>query len=805
MFVICGKPIWTNWRTQKLILNSHLITSREEIGEENFEKLTINNPVYYNNEKLGFSNRRVSPTIKLYEENEFGELKIPRNAPVVYQEHEIIDERTKGHKISVKSKIDLRDDQKPAVDAVMQAGDGILQAGTGKGKGHDLSTPLLTPKGFVELGNLNVGDYVIGSNGKPTKITKIYERGTIPTYKVKFSDGAEILCDGEHLFNVTNTKRKGKTFTKQVNELKEDLTYSDGRSKWFIPLVEPVEFESNEVPIDPYVLGVLIGDGKMTVGHNPIITNPEQDIINKIKEKYTLSKHRTIHYTLLDNPFWQKTLKELNLLGTRSYERFIPKEYMYNSIEVRLEILRGLFDTDGYIDTENNSTIYYSTSKELAKNVVEIVRSLGGIAKTRVKKDPHYKNSLGEKVYCRDCYVVSINLGTFLPFHSEKHKSKFKERKWYKPRRYLKEIEYVGEKEIRCISVEAEDSLYVAKDYIVTHNTIMAIETIARFGRTTIVLVHKEFLMDQFKGHLMNMLGLSEDEIGIARGNPNSWTWKGRKVVLGMLQSIHAHKDNLPEGFLEYFGYVIVDECHRTSASTFAGVITLFPCWKRLGLTATPKRSDGLEIVFHFHLGGILYQLMGVNMKPSVHIVRTQLIEKDLGNINSRGNVNMSKLITKIAENEERNKKILKLLFNASKAGRKIIVLSDRRAQSEWLKLSFDMNKEALGLKHIETRMYVGGMPKDERQEAEQNGDVLFATFQMAKEGLDIPMLDTLFLVTPNSSEITIEQSLGRIARSAEGKKDPMVVDFLDSGISICNALFNKRMRVYNKMELEVK
>lgn len=452
-----------------MILNSHIITSREEIGEENFELLTIDNPVYYNNERLGFSNKGVPQKLKLYEENEFGELKIPRNSPVVYQEHKIKDERSKGHKITVKSVIDLRDDQKPAVDAVMKAGDGILQAGTGKGK------------------------------------------------------------------------------------------------------------------------------------------------------------------------------------------------------------------------------------------------------------------------------------------------------------------------------------------------SVMACEVISRFGRTTMILVHKEFLMDQFTGHLKGWLGLTDDEIGYCRGNPRTWKWKGKKVVIGMLQSIYAHIDNLPEGFVNYFGLVISDECHRVSASTWAQVITLFPCQKRLGLTATPKRADGLEVVFHYHLGSILYQLMGVNMKPSVHVVRTELTDKDLGKVESRGNVNMAKLISAIAENEERNKKILKLLFNAAKAGRKIIVLSDRRGQSEWLKLSFDLNKEALGLKKVETRMYVGGMPKDMRQEAEQNGDVLFATFQMAKEGLDIPMLDTLFLVTPNSSEITIEQSLGRIARSAEGKKEPMVVDFLDSQINICNALFNKRLRVYRKMELEVK
>lgn len=452
-----------------MILNSHLITSREEIGEENFMKLTISNPVYENNERLGFSNYGVPETLKLYEEDEFGVLKLPRNAPVVFKEHEIVDERSKGHKIKVKSNITLRPDQKPAVKAIMEAGDGILQAGTGKGK------------------------------------------------------------------------------------------------------------------------------------------------------------------------------------------------------------------------------------------------------------------------------------------------------------------------------------------------SVMACEVIARTGMTTIILVHKEFLMDQFTGHLMNSLGLTKEEIGYVRGNPRNWTWKGKKVVIGMLQSIYAHIENLPEGFVDYFGLVVSDECHRVSASTWAQVITIFPCWKRLGLTATPKRSDGLEIVFHFHLGRILYQLMGVNMKPTVKVVKTDTTENELGNINVRGQINLSKLVTALSENGYRNQKIMDIVYKAAKAGRKIILLSDRRGHMEGLKYTFDLNKEALGLKHIQTRMYIGGMPKEERREAETNGDILFATFQMAKEGLDIPKLDTLFLTTPNSSEITIEQSLGRIARSEEGKKTPMVIDFLDSKIGICNALLNKRMRVYNKMELEVK
>ena len=335
--------------------------------------------------------------------------------------------------------------------------------------------------------------------------------------------------------------------------------------------------------------------------------------------------------------------------------------------------------------------------------------------------------------------------------------------------------------------------------------SVMACEVIKQFGATTMILVHKEFLMDQFTGHLKNWLGLTDDEIGYCRGNPRGWTWNGRKVVIGMLQSIYANIDNLPTDFTRYFGLVVSDECHRVSANTWSKVIQLFPCWKRLGLTATPQRSDGLETIFHYHLGSTLYQLMGVNMKPKVRVVNTDVSEKQLGTIKVRGQVNLAKLVSELAENEDRNRKILKYLFDACKAKRKIIVLSDRRAQAAFLKDCFDLNKAAFGLDHVQTRMYVGGLEQSVRQEAEQNGDILFGTFQMAKEGLDIPSLDTLFLVTPNSSAITVEQSLGRIARSEEGKLQPLVVDFVDKHINICNALFNKRLRVYEKMKLEVR
>lgn len=331
-----------------------------------------------------------------------------------------------------------------------------------------------------------------------------------------------------------------------------------------------------------------------------------------------------------------------------------------------------------------------------------------------------------------------------------------------------------------------------------TGKTIMFLEAMSRVGVTTLVLVHKEFLMDQWADNAKNFLGLTDEEIGICRSFPSTWTWKGKKLVIGMLQSLYQYLDDFPPGFREYFGLVGADECHRMSAPTFERVIEQFPSLRRWGLTATLNRADGLERIFISHLGPVVYEIEGTRVKPVVVRVPTN-IRVDLNQAKSYGKVNLSKLVTLLAQHPERNKRILQLLGKAAEAGRRIIVLTDRREHAEFLKESFDYN-----FKGYETRMYVGGMSKEERQEAEENADIFFATFQMAKEGLDIPSLDTLFLVTPNSSEITVEQSAGRISREHPGKKQPMIVDFVDNNVDICMKLYFIRMRIYQRLGIEI-
>lgn len=327
--------------------------------------------------------------------------------------------------------------------------------------------------------------------------------------------------------------------------------------------------------------------------------------------------------------------------------------------------------------------------------------------------------------------------------------------------------------------------------------TVMSLKAIAQTGRPALILVHKEFLMTQWMDNIKKFLGV---EPGYVQGG--TFKWEGHSIVVGMLQTIYARRDSLPTGFTDYFGTVVSDEVHRVSAPTWSSVIASFPAKRRWGLSATLERSDGLEIIFLAHIGQPVYQLLGTNLLPTVYPVRTG-IELDLNLFKMRnGNLNTAKLITHLAMLTDRNEKIMALLIQAAKSGRHIILLSERVEHCKILKEEFDKRCKGLG---FETRLYIGGMGAGERKEAEEVADILFATTQMAKEALDIPSLDTLFLITPQGSAITTEQAVGRIARSYEGKKSPMVVDFVDNKLSYCNALWHKRNSVYKKMELEVK
>jgi len=378
----------------------------------------------------------------------------------------------------------LRDDN---IDLV------TIQSAAGKGKAQPLYSKVLTPSGFVEMRNLNIDDYVINSNGVPTKINGIFPQGKIDTYEVTFNDGSKTRCCDDHLWTVS-LKNSKKWKVKKLSEIKNNLyDYKRERLNWFIPMTNPIEFDRGytKLPIDPYLLGVIIGDGCTRSGSITISSNDTEIInecnsridssleIKKIPKKkydYIISqKNRKISGKKgeLTNVI-KKDLINLDLFGKMSYEKFIPYIYKFSNINDRIELLKGLFDTDGYIDKNNKCVDFYTSSDKLVKDVEFIVRSLGGKTKIYHKKNIKYEYKVG-KNYDNFSRLVATFPENICPFKLKRKSDVYNSTNRYPPSRAIKKIDYIGREYSQCISIESNDSMYITDDFIVTHNTYLSL------------------------------------------------------------------------------------------------------------------------------------------------------------------------------------------------------------------------------------------------------------------------------------------------------------------------------------------
>ena len=350
---------------------------------------------------------------------------------------------------------------------------------------------LITPKGKVCISDLKIGDTVYGKDGKETFVLGVYPQGVKPIYRMTLLDGRTIDCGHEHLWEVFKKNRTKKIMsTKELIDfgIKTKHTRSGFNYNFYIDEVQPVQFSKKELPIDPYILGALVGDGGCTMGTNTINTIDEE-IINKFKEKlpdyefkpesYTYKgvtqncKH-TIVYRGKKQMFNKNPLnQELIKLGLKikSYKKFIPEVYKWSSVEDRYELIRGLFDTDGSIN-KKGSIEFKTSSKILAEDVMWVLRSLGikcqlGITDVRntKMKMPNNKSYTCNKLY----YRVYVNTDKPI-FNLTRKLEKLKIKKTTN-RVGIESIEYIGEHSATCITVDNEDSLYLTKDFIPTHNT----------------------------------------------------------------------------------------------------------------------------------------------------------------------------------------------------------------------------------------------------------------------------------------------------------------------------------------------
>jgi len=409
-----------------------------------------------------------------------------------------------------------------------------------------LDAKILTPNGWTTMGELKVGSEVIARDGSVSKVLGVFPKGVKPVYKITTTEEVATECCADHIWltkTYENKKRKTEGSLKTTQQIMETFFSSKGKLNHYLPRNEPVQFNKCNLPLAPYTLGVILGDG--SISDHVSITSIDSELVEKVRKEILpldcslTNNGKNISYAIKANLFnnktakqilatniltgekiiypsigiafqnlnsyhkrksmnwictnkkiinniqyeflplekkWQNPIKEilrnLGLSGTKANTKFIPDKYKYSSINNRIELLRGLMDTDGTIKTRGEA-MFCTTSKQLALDLIEVVKSLGGRAvlpnpRNRVGR----KHKIGKYEFTTrlKSYEFTVSLPKEInPFFMSRKASRHKCS--YMHYEAIKSIDYVGEKEVQCILIDNPEHLYITDNYIVTHNT----------------------------------------------------------------------------------------------------------------------------------------------------------------------------------------------------------------------------------------------------------------------------------------------------------------------------------------------
>lgn len=370
--------------------------------------------------------------------------------------------------------------------------DAMYGGALGGGKVVMDGTFVLTPHGFKKAEELKPGDLVNNPDGSVAKIIQVHAKQKYEKWIVRFHDGSSLVTTAGHLWKAWRSGKARKIKNKLTHgESGAEIVTTEILKKWLeksleqkengtqayspcIPVCEeqPFNVTYKYLPdIDPYLLGVLLGDGSLRK-EGIRITSIDHEHMKEQFGNLELDLHCENDYIFKGETFQnlRSELDKIDLLGRKSHDKFIPRQYKYGSIEKRYAVLQGLMDTDGTVD--HRGQLYYTTvSKQLADDFLFVLRSLGGIG-TIFEKSPSYHGSDGKKVQGKKAYNIYIK-------HKNPQKlfrlERKKERAGYGVPdlmfRRITDIAIGGEIEGRCITVSHLNGLYITDDFIVTHNS----------------------------------------------------------------------------------------------------------------------------------------------------------------------------------------------------------------------------------------------------------------------------------------------------------------------------------------------
>ncbi|CAM5524322.1 hypothetical protein GCM10010329_55360 [Streptomyces spiroverticillatus] len=459
----------------------------------------------------------------------------------------------------------------------------LLQGEVGSGKAQPLDSLVLTPQGFRRMGDMAVGDEVVVPSGDIAVLDGVFPQGKRDVWRIQLSDGTSVECDDEHLWIVGTScawAREQAPKVMTTREIRSDTYKANGSSKWYLPVAAPVDLGGDELlPFDPYLFGLLLGDGSFR--HNLRFSSADDELIAAVRSTVAPEcELRPVPGSRCDftirmtgpkdgtrrNPVISE-LRALGLWGASSHDKFVPAKFKDTSLKNRLAVLQGLMDTDGTVQANGMSVSFCSASRRLADDVAWLVRSLGGRARVLPQKA---------------AFNVSVALpDAYPPFRLERKARRMTGRPKYNTfRRGIRAVEYVGRKEVQCISVAHPSHAYVTDHFTVTHNTMVALRAmlaVVDAGGQAAMLAPTEVLAQQHHRSIVEMMG------ELAEGGMLGGSVLGTKVVLltgsmgmparrqalldlvtgeaGLVIGTHA----LIEDKVQFhdLGLVVVDEQHR--------------------------------------------------------------------------------------------------------------------------------------------------------------------------------------------------------------------------------------------------
>lgn len=386
----------------------------------------------------------------------------------------------------------------------------------GVGKAVKMDANLLGPDGYFKMRDAKVGMEVFGEDGELHRITGVFPQGVMSIYRVTFADHSFVECTANHLWTVRDGSypkyvRKNKPkidrwITRDLNwimdkslRLNEGKLDKNGHSRsqrrFAIPVTQPVKFESKEnLAIHPYLLGQIISDGNTTHG-NIDLSIYEQDVkakVEKILKEHYQCELVSSSYTSSDSGDYRVSgiirgknvlrslIQNLGITKTAPY-KFIPKQYLFSSVENRIKLLQGLFDGDGSIMDKKYT--YSTVSKKLYEDMTFLIESLGGYVYRKEGKPAWYIKN-GERYYTgQKCWEFLFKLpDSIKPFSSKKHEKRYDDGTKFDTSvlyRYIDKIEHIEDAECQCITVDNPSGLFLMDNFTVTHNSSIAIVGLA--------------------------------------------------------------------------------------------------------------------------------------------------------------------------------------------------------------------------------------------------------------------------------------------------------------------------------------